>query len=417
MKRIWPTTLLAFILACGGGDAEDVTVILSSDPELARMATDMLPSVLKRSGLQLLEPVRVESRSRQELENYLRYRMDREFPPGELEFVAESYALMGLVPRDIDLRALIVALYTEQAAGFYDPDSTAIFLLDDLSPEERDPVLFHELVHAVQDQEVDLRYLVAPGRGNDQQTAARAAIEGHAILALLEHSLSGTQGEEVDIANLEAFPQLLQDLAPDDSPVLAAAPAILREPLLFPYIHGTSFVQTLWRRKGGRPLPFKDNLPLSTEQVLDPSRLIADEPDVPSIVTIRTQGEEEILYNNTMGQLELGIWIERYFGPGSRELATGWDGDRFLLIRGEESNSLVWAAAWDDEASRDVFIGVMTTELRRFPAPALLTALEADGRPVAVLSIGAAPPVIVRVSEAGGVDEDAYYEWREGPGD
>ena len=79
-----------------------------------------------------------------------------------------SYALLGLVPDTLDLRAVLLSLYTEQVAGFYEPDSTALFVMDDQPASALQGLLIHELVHAVQDQTVDLHALTDPDLGNDR---------------------------------------------------------------------------------------------------------------------------------------------------------------------------------------------------------------------------------------------------------
>ena len=68
-------------------------------------------------------------------------------------------------------------LYTEQVAGFYEPDSTALFVLDDQDEVALKGLLLHELVHAVQDQTVDLDALTDPDLGADRAAAAQSAID------------------------------------------------------------------------------------------------------------------------------------------------------------------------------------------------------------------------------------------------
>ncbi len=55
-------------------------------------------------------------------------------------------------------------------------------------------LLVHELVHAVQDQWIDLGALADPKLGSDRATAAQAAIEGHATLVMLEYMAEQAQG-------------------------------------------------------------------------------------------------------------------------------------------------------------------------------------------------------------------------------
>ena len=62
----------------------------------------------------------------------------------------------GLLPRDFDLEKLLVALLREQVAGYYDPKTKTVNLLDWVPMEEQEPVMAHELTHALQDQTIGL---------------------------------------------------------------------------------------------------------------------------------------------------------------------------------------------------------------------------------------------------------------------
>ena len=148
-------------------------MVISSDPALAELASTLLPDLARRSGMELREPVRIEERTREELVRYLRFKLDEELPEEEARARVDAYALLGLVPPDLDLRDVLMRLYTEQVAGFYDPDSTALFVMDDQPPADLRSVLLHELVHAVQDQTADLDALTDPALGGERRKASQ----------------------------------------------------------------------------------------------------------------------------------------------------------------------------------------------------------------------------------------------------
>ena len=278
------TAVLALALSACEPQASDTTFVVSSDPELGARVSELLPDLAVRSGMELVRPIRVERRTREELESYLLFKLDLDLPAEKANYLTRVYSLVGLVDEELDLRELLVAVYKEQVAGFYDPDSTALFVMDDMPADLLETVLIHELVHAVQDQTADLDSLTADERGNDRQAAAQSAIEGHATLIMFEYMAEQMRGEPVD---LSALPDLSQALGPTleamrtQYPALASAPAIIQEDLLFPYLKGYAFVSALWMEEGGRPPPFGSNLPQSTEQVLDPSRAFGAGLDSP----------------------------------------------------------------------------------------------------------------------------------------
>ena len=391
--RWWALLLFVFVpsVACSQESSTGGGLVLSSDPGLRELAGGLLQDIGERSGLSFAEPVRVEWRSEEELVRYLTFKLHEELPEGEVERIRDSYALLGLIPETLDLGALLLALYTEQVAGFYDPDSVALYVRSGQDAETVETVLVHELVHAAQDQLVDLDGLTDRERGNDRQTAAQAAIEGHATLVMLEYALEKRQGGEVDLVGLTNFIDLMGPSLAEvagSSPVLGSAPRIVRDQLIFPYVRGTEYVRALWQRRGGRPPPFGDLLPRSTEQVLEPGRAFGPEPDAPVEIDI-SGGGATVIYTNSLGLAELGILLEEV--AGDARPIHGWEGDRFALVEDEGgSRGLVWWSVWEDEAARDAF-AARGRAVADALGDATLEPDVLDGRPAAVLTVGVVP--------------------------
>jgi hypothetical protein len=397
------TASLLLVSACSAQQDAATALVESSDPALARQASRLLPELADRSSLDLAAPVRVERRSRDELEAFLMEKLDEELPPDEAESLRDAYALLGLVPPDLDLRTLLLSVYGEQVAGFYDPAAATLFVMDDQPEATTETVLVHELVHAVQDQATDLDSITAKERGNDRQLAAQSAIEGHATLVMFEY-LMGAQGLPLDLAAVPDFSSTIRpalEMMRTQFPALASAPAIVQESLLFPYLEGAAFVQAVWQSAPDRPAPFGDRLPESTEQILEPTRFLSEPPDRPTEVGLEPTGDGAVVYQNTLGALETGILLEAHGGPAARAARSGWDGDRYALFEAGGERSLVWVSVWDDEAARDRFVATLSRGLGGLGGPATLEPLGVMDRAAAVLTVGPAPEVRVRLT--GGV--------------
>ena len=372
--------------ACGGTAQEPQSrLVVSSDATLAELASALLPDLVARSGLELRAPIRLEMRTRDELVRYLEHKLDEELPEAEARATIEAYALFGLVSRTMDLREVLLALYTEQVTGFYEPDSTALFVLDDQPREALEGLLVHELVHAVQDQWVDLDALTDPALGNDRATAAQAAIEGHATLVMLEYMAEQMQGVPVDLGSIPDFAARLRPALESmrtQFPALAAAPPIIQESLLFPYLEGAGYVQNLWAQ-GERVAPFGEYLPASTEQILGGSR---DDP--PIELSISVLGAS-VVHEDVLGRLELGVMLDQHLGAGNSVVADGWGGDRYVLI--EDANGeygLIWYSVWDDEGARDRFAERFRSALGSLGGVASFDVTEVDGHAATVLRVG-----------------------------
>ncbi|MBT8398033.1 MAG: hypothetical protein HKO65_18405 [Gemmatimonadetes bacterium] len=400
------TAALAILLSGCGPQVADTTYVTSSDPELGARVAALLPDLAARAKMELVKPIRAERRTREELESYLLHKLDEEFPPEEAALLTQAYSLVGLVDPGLDLRGLLASVYQEQVAGFYDPDSTALFVMDDMPEEMLEGVLIHELVHAVQDQTANLDSLTAEERGNDHQAAAQSAIEGHATLIMMEYMAEQQSGQPVDLSQLPDISQLLgpaMEALRDQYPALSSAPKIIQEALLFPYLRGYSFVSALWQAQEGRPAPFGPNLPQSTEQILRPSLAFGPEPDMPTDLELELDPGFEILYGNTFGQGEFEVLLEEHLGPDGRALARGWDGDRYALVRGPSgTEGLIWISVWDSPEERDGFVQGFRAAAAGFPTPGTLEETEVLERPGAVLRIGVPAEISVEVREKAG---------------
>lgn len=366
-------------------------LVVSSDPELGAMAAELLPDLAARAGMELHEPVRLEERSRSQLVEYLEAKIDEELPDDEARARRDAYALLGLLSPDLDLKGVLLELYTEQVAGFYEPDSTALFVMDDQDPDDVHALLMHELVHAVQDQNVDLEELTDPDRGNDRASAAQAAIEGQATLVMLEYATEQMTGGDVDLGQVPDFGEQIRPALESMTaqfPALAGAPRVIRETLLFPYVEGAGFVQRLWA--GGRRLdPFGEALPLSTEQIIRPLA------PPPVTIDLGVSGATPVL-DDGLGRLELGVFAEEVLGiastggvVGSGGPAEGWDGDRFVLVELDDGRrGLVWAVVWESVAMRDRFVAAVQESRGRLGGDVAIRATTVDGHPVSVLRVG-----------------------------
>lgn len=89
--RVWAAWSIPVVLAClACGESADSGLVTSSDPSLASIAVRILPDLASRSGMELRSPVRVERRSRADLERYLEFKIEEEFPEGRAQSLSED---------------------------------------------------------------------------------------------------------------------------------------------------------------------------------------------------------------------------------------------------------------------------------------------------------------------------------------
>jgi hypothetical protein len=304
----------------------------------------------------------VRSQERAAARRYVEQRLEQELPPDELDGIRAVYVVLGLIPDTLDLRALLLDLYTEQVLGYYDPRTRTLYVVGDASDDAVRPVVAHELVHALQDQHTNLDSLIARERGNDRQTAAHAALEGHAMVVMFTTLHESATGRPIDPVTL---PSPARELGPalkgqsEQFPVFRRAPGIVRETLLFPYVAGSDFVHTLWSHRRGAeryPAPLDSLLPQSTQQVMEPvEHFIRHRTEPIELRFDGVPGDLGIYSENTLGQLETAIFLGHHRGAGARAVASGWRGDRYLVMREGGENALLWVTVWASPQSAQRF--------------------------------------------------------------
>src|SRR5690606_2697878 len=92
-----------------------------------------------------------------------------------------AYKRFGLVPDTMDVQKLLLDLLTEQIVGFYDPRTKVLYVVEGADAANRSTIIGHELIHALQDQYVNLDSLQNSSRDNDEASAMQAVLEGAAV--------------------------------------------------------------------------------------------------------------------------------------------------------------------------------------------------------------------------------------------
>ena len=106
----------------------------------------------KDTGLPIKKEVKRRLTSRDEVVQYLEKSMAEDKDAQRLRRSELVLKKLGLLPRDFDLQTFLVALLREQVAGYYNPKTETVNLLDWIDVEQQRPVMAHELTHALQDQ-------------------------------------------------------------------------------------------------------------------------------------------------------------------------------------------------------------------------------------------------------------------------
>lgn len=369
--------------------------MVAQEPYAHQMA-EAVPRVEQALGVRFKRPVRFEVRGRAEMRRMLAQGLDAERPARAIAAEQTVYRLLGIIPDTLDWRGLQLELLAEQVVGFYDPRSKVLYLQDDPDDPTLSIVIPHELVHALQDQYLDLDSLASLEGEDDRKLAAMAALEGQATLVSFEIAL----GMGSDFPGSDEAIRLSVRDGMDGQPVIAAAPVFVREIEIFPYLSGMEFMLRFARVHPGALLSGAE-LPTSTAQVMHPALFAAQPRSEPVQLVLPPPRGAEVIYQNGLGEFATRVFLEQLLRDRKRALraSEGWAGDRYALLRTPAGDGLVWVTIWATPKDAAEFADAM----RRVQARRYRDARERAARAVTVriAAIGGRSGVIYEDLPAG----------------
>jgi hypothetical protein len=332
---------------------EEVKITPRQAEELFHSVDEILEFDSKQTGLPIKHEIKRKLTSRDQVVSFLTKHMDDEDTKRlrRSELVLKKF---GLLPRDFNLETFLVALLREEIAGYYDPKTKTVNLLDWVPMEEQEPVMAHELTHALQDQsfgiekwmkkdEKDLAEIrrdpTPTDIENDEIDNAReAVIEGQAQAMMFQYAMAPTGHTIVD------SPVLVDSMVEETltgtsgTKVFNDAPIFMKESLTFPYSYGLEFIVKLMQ-KGGKEKAFAgalQNPPHTTRQIMEPDTYLSGEKIEPMPVPdfkhdFKNYEKFDI---GAMGEFDVAVLVEQYAGkPLSKKMYPEWRGGYYYAAR------------------------------------------------------------------------------------
>jgi hypothetical protein len=326
---------------------------------------EVLQRVVSLRQLQPQGAIKRAVRTRQQIRAAVLTLAQDALSPAEWEAERKAMVQWGLLTPDFRLKEFVLDLLTEQAAGYYDPKQQTFFIADWLPHLVQKPVMAHELVHALQDQHYNLQKNFDLVKDHaDLSLARKALIEGDAMAVMLVYLLEPLGLTMADLPDMGALLQSSTALLGDQFQVYTHAPLILRQQLLFPYVHGLAFVKAALAHGGWPGLQrVYQHPPVSTQQIMHPETYFAETPVLPNEITL--QVPEGVLHTSwkklkrdVLGEFFISVILQQFLSEEeARKSAAGWRGDRYELFEQQDSGRLllVCVTAWDTAAAATTF--------------------------------------------------------------
>jgi hypothetical protein len=362
-QRAWGALIPILFLGCGAPKAPPVapsTVLaFEKDPRLLIEEVELIRGVPDR------RPTRIIFDDEQAFSRALEVKVKAD-AIGPTDADSQAFALaFEFPPPGATAGASWNEVYDEQILGFYDEHTHAIHVrrsaLGEKSDLEIASVLAHEMTHSLQTQHFPFPNL-AEEDNEDVRLAQNSVLEGDAMLVMVAYlarknriPLTRALVRAAQATSEREFERYSR--ARGGQEVLDRAPPLIRERLSFPYLTGLSFVGALYRA-GGFELVNRvyQKPPATTEQVLHPEKYLAGEAAVP-VQEPKLPADFQRVAGGRVGELQIRT-ILGYCLPPQRAAAAaaGWGGDAYVVAtKANETGSLFWATAWDDEEQAKEF--------------------------------------------------------------
>ncbi|MBZ5523459.1 MAG: hypothetical protein LAP21_14590 [Acidobacteriia bacterium] len=360
--------------------------------ELFQSVDEILEFASKDTLLALKNPVKKDMVSREQVEKYVSDKFKDDADRIRFERSELVMKKFGLLPRRFNLHDFLIKLLGEQVAGYYDEKTKVMNLLDWIEMDMQKPVMAHELTHALQDQNFDLEKMMKKDeeiekrgpedpnaliRIDEESTARSAVMEGQAMVVLFDYILAPAG------RTLEQSPQLVDLMESQmeksgDSPLLDAAPLMLRDDLLFPYGPGMKFIAKLLK-SGGKKLAFTgvlERMPTTSREIMEPEEYLAGRKVAPLLLPDFgfLKKDFEPFDAGAVGELDVKILLKQYAEQSVADrLSPEWRGGSYYAAarRGAkppDANSsahvaLIYVSRWASEKTAQEFAGIYASAL------------------------------------------------------
>jgi hypothetical protein len=365
----------------------EVKITPQEAEELFHSVDEILAFDSKQTGLPIKKQVKRRLTSRDEVVAYLTNHMkdDDVKRLQRSELVLKKF---GLLPREFDMQKLLVDLLREEVAGYYDPKTKTVNLLDWVPLEEQEPVLAHELTHALQDQTIGLDKWMKKGDKdlgeikrdptpedieNDEIDDAReAVIEGQAQAMMFQYALAPTGRSIADSPDLVESMESETLTGTPGTKVFNDAPIFMKESLTFPYSYGMEFVVKLMAN-GGKEKAFAGvlaNPPHTTRQIMQPETYLSGEKIEPMLLPeFKRDFKDYIKFDiGAMGEFDVAVLIEQYAGKElSKLMCPEWRGGYYYAAHPKNDATaplgLLYVSRWSSAERAAEFAGIYARSL------------------------------------------------------
>jgi len=284
------------------------------------------------------------------------------------QFLAEEQVLklMGLINEKVDYKKAIKDVISKEVAGYYNPKNNTMYIADWIDVDMQEPVLAHELFHAVQRENYDaMDKMMSNGKINsDESLAISSLMEGEATAIMMDYEMVIKNKRDLPfdkVPMLEFILNLSVKLAPSKSfDNYSNYPQVMMSMMIFPYVKGLLFLKH-FKKEGGWEAIDKiyKRLPISTEQILHVDKYLKNEKPI----KIKLKNKKKLISScKYIGESVFGeaffynIFKNDNINRTTVNAAKGWNGDKIFIYKCKDRFSGILISEWDSKLDAKEFL-------------------------------------------------------------
>lgn len=270
---------------------------------------------------------------------------------------------LNLLKPDLSLREFLLKSQYDNIAGFYDPGTKQIVIMDGADRELATNILFHELVHAAQDSYIDLTGFYEKNPKNiDASLAASSLVEGQAyaveLLVQVMQNLGDKTPEEILKGFAEQMPGELHYQPDEKIDFLTTFSA-------FPYFYGIKHVLQNYIEddSNNKFIKMFDPVPASSEQLLHRDKYTKNEMPIETLLQSEAEAlasklDHDLLFHTSLGEFFIKEVfynnLEDKIGDNTKA-SSGWGGDYIAVLQRSKKVYFIWDTLWDEAKDAEEF--------------------------------------------------------------
>lgn len=335
----------------------------SKEEVIKELQGELIDELSKVRGLPLKTKIESDELTPEEIKEFYFKEISENLPKEHIESEEKILKKLKLVPSDFSYYETFKQFARQDVGGFYDYKDKKLYISKAMPEELRPFILTHETVHALQDQNFNLKDILPKEFNNsDLMTARTSLAEGDATITSYDFQFKSVGQDIKNMPDMSGLFREAVEINFKNNPGFAKYSPFLQEQILFPYLQGSSFVHKILQNYSYDKLNeiYKDP-PSSTEQILHIEKYIFKK-DTPVYITLKTMDELlpgwKKIYSNRWGEYSIYSYLKQYHGMLLAKAASeGWGGDQITGYENAESKKILlnWVTAWDTEKDAEEF--------------------------------------------------------------